>query len=182
MKDVVQRLKSGMPVNIDCNLSLRVMTKKDITEAYVAWLNDDEVVQFTEQRFHLTSAADVIAFIDKMALDPTQLMYGIFFDDQHIGNIKLGSINSQHRTADLSYLIGARKWWGKGIATLAIATITEIGFQQIGLIKICAGVYENNIASSKVLVKNGYSLEGRRKGQYVFKNSRIDALLYAKSK
>ena len=48
--------------------------------------------------------------------------------------------------------------------------------------KICAGVYENNIASSKVLVKNGYLLEGRRKGQYVFKNSRIDALLYAKNK
>ena len=85
-------------------------------------------------------------------------------------------------SANLSYLIGARKWWGKGIASLAIATITEIGFQQIGLMKICAGVYENNIASSKVLLKNGYSLEGRRVGQYVYKNKRIDALLYAKHK
>ena len=109
-------------------------------------------------------------------------MYGIFFDDRHIGNIKLGNINSQHQTANLSYLIGAKKLWGKGVASLAISTITEIGLQQIGLMKICAGVYENNIASSKVLVKNGYSLEGRRKGQYVFNNSRIDALLYAKNK
>ena len=117
-----------------------------------------------------------------MSENPTELMYGIFFDDQHIGNIKLGNINSQHQTANLSYLIGARKWWGKGIASLAIATITEIGFQQIGLMKICAGVYENNIASSKVLLKNGYSLEGRRVGQYVYKNKRIDALLYAKHK
>ena len=182
MKDVVQRLKSGMPVTIDGNLSLRVMAEKDITPAYVAWLNDNKVVQYTEQRFHQTTAGDVSTFIDKMAADPTQLMYGIFFDDQHIGNIKLGNINSQHQTANLSYLIGARKWWGKGIASLAIATITEIGFQQIGLMKICAGVYENNIASSKVLLKNGYSLEGRRVGQYVYKNKRIDALLYAKHK
>ncbi len=182
MRDIVQRLKSGIPVKILRNLSLRIMAKKDITDTYIAWLNDGEVVQYTEQRFHHTSADDVRAFIDKMAVDPTQLMYGIFFDDRHIGNIKLGNINSQHQTANLSYLIGARKLWGKGVASLAIETITEIGFQQIGLMKICAGVYENNIASSKVLVKNGYSLEGRRKGQYVFNNSRIDALLYAKNK
>ena len=48
--------------------------------------------------------------------------------------------------------------------------------------KICAGVYENNIASSKVLVKNGYLLVGRRVGQYVYQGRRIDALLYAKHK
>ena len=147
MKDAVETLKSGMSVSIDRHLSLRVMAEKDITSAYVAWLNDDEVVQYTEQRFHHTTEGDVKSFIDKMAADPTELMYGIFFDDLHIGNIKLGTINSQHQTANLSYLIGARKWWGKGIASRAIAAISEIGFQKIGLMKICAGVYENNIAS-----------------------------------
>jgi len=33
-----------------------------------------------------------------------------------------------------------------------------------------------------VLLKNGYSLEGRRVGQYVYKNKRIDALIYGKHK
>ena len=51
MKDVVQRLKSGMPVNIDGNLSLRVMAKKDITSAYVAWLNDDKVENIPSKDF-----------------------------------------------------------------------------------------------------------------------------------
>ena len=78
MKDVVQNLKSGMPVNIDGNLSLRAMADKDITLAYVAWLNDEDVMQYTEQRFHHTSKGDVRSFIDKMAADPTELMYGIF--------------------------------------------------------------------------------------------------------
>jgi len=78
MKDVVQKLKSGMPVNIFGNLSLRVMAEKDITSGYVAWLNDDEVLQYNEQRFHHTSAGDVRSCIDKMATDPTELMYGIF--------------------------------------------------------------------------------------------------------
>ena len=80
---------------------------------------------------HRKLAADVSTFIDKMALAPTQLMYGIFFDVQHIGHIKLASIKL------LIFLIGASKWWEKVIASLAIAAINEIGFQQIGLIKNC---------------------------------------------
>ena len=41
MKDVVQRLKSDVSVDIDRNFSMRVIAKKDITDAYVNWLNDD---------------------------------------------------------------------------------------------------------------------------------------------
>ena len=44
--------------------------EKDITSAYVAWLNDDEVVKYTEPRFYHTSAGDVRSFIDKMAENP----------------------------------------------------------------------------------------------------------------
>ena len=140
MKNAVQKLKSGMVVNIDRNLSLRGMAEKDITFAYVASLNDAKLVQYTEQRSHHTMAGDVKSFIDRMVADPTRLMYGIFFDDMRIGNIKLGTINSQQKTANLSYLIGAKKWWGKGIASVTIATISEIGSQKISLMKICAGV------------------------------------------
>ena len=47
MKDVVHKLKSGMPVNIDGNLSLRVMAKKDITSA----------VRESQARRHIVYAA-----------------------------------------------------------------------------------------------------------------------------
>ena len=66
MKDAVQTLKSGMVVSIDRNVTLRFMAEKDITSAYVAWLNDDEVVQYTEQKFYHTTAGNP-AYADKMA-------------------------------------------------------------------------------------------------------------------
>ena len=51
MKDVFPRLKSDMPINIDRNLLMCAMAQKDISSAYVSWLNDDEVAQYTEPRF-----------------------------------------------------------------------------------------------------------------------------------
>jgi len=65
---------------------------------------------------------------------------------------------------------------------MAIAAMIDLGFENIGLTKICAGVYENNLASARVLVKNKFVLEGRRVSQYVFENRRIDALLFARRK
>ena len=67
MKDVVQKLKPRVPVTIDDHLSLWVINEKGITSKHVAWLNDDEVGQYTERRFHRTAASNVRSFIDKMA-------------------------------------------------------------------------------------------------------------------
>ena len=58
--------------------------------------------------------------------------------------------------------------------------MTEIGFSQLNLVKICAGIYANNIASLRVLEKNGFVLEGVRKAQISYEGQRVDSLLYGK--
>jgi len=60
--------------------------------------------------------------------------------------------------------------------------MTKIGFSQLDLVKISAGVYANNIASSRVLEKNGFVLEGVRKVQYSYEDQHVDGLLYGKIK
>ncbi len=56
---------------------------------------------------------------------------------------------------------------GKGIVTKAVAMITGYGFNELGLIRIHTGIFEHNIASMRVLEKNGY------KKECVFKRSII---------
>ena len=144
-------------------------------------MNDLDVIRYTEQRFVKTTRCQIVAYIEKAAQSSSDLMYGIYENSEHIGTIKLGNINSRHLTADLSYLIGSKEHWGKGIASLAIAEMVKIGFNNLGLKKISAGVYENNGASIRVLEKNAFYLEGVRKAQFLYENNRIDALLYAKN-
>ena len=64
------------------------------------------------------------------------------------------------RTAEIGYWLG-EPFWGKGIATMAVAKMTDFAFSHFDLDRIQAEVFEWNPASSRVLEKAGYSLEGR---------------------
>ena len=49
--------------------------------------------------------------------------------------------------------------WSKGFATDAVTQICEIAFRELDLDKITAKVYERNIASIRVLGKNGFDFD-----------------------
>ena len=70
----------------------------------------------------------------------------------------------------------------KGLMTEAVKQICEIAFSELDIIRITGLVYEPNIASQRVLKKNGFSLEGRMKNA-VIKNGEIQNLcIYGKLK
>ena len=176
----LKSLKSASPLLLNDSISLQTIDAENISSAYVDWMNDHAVVRFTEQRFIETTKQDIRSYVQKMDKSLSDLLYGIYEDSAHIGTIKLGAINSWHKTATLSYLIGSKDHWGKGIASLVISKMTAMGFRDLELEKISASVYVNNKASARVLEKNEFRLEGVKKAQYLFEGQRVDALLYAK--
>ena len=60
---------------------------------------------------------------------------------------------------ELGYWVG-EPYWNRGIATKAIALITEHAFRELGLHRVEASVLVHNVASRKALEKNGFRLEG----------------------
>jgi [ribosomal protein S5]-alanine N-acetyltransferase len=180
MIETIAQLKSAPPFLISDRLSLQILNQSDISSPYIDWMNDRDVVRYTEQRFNLTTWDNTTFYINQMAESSVDLFYGIYQDGMHVGTIKLGAINALHKTADLSYIIGAKEYWGLGIASSSIEAMIEIGFSKLDLVKISAGVYANNIGSSRVLEKNGFVLEGVRKVQFLYEDQRVDGLLYGK--
>ena len=73
-------------------------------------------------------------------------------------NIKLGQINEYQKSATIGLAIGDKDFWGKGIATMAISLVTNYGFMDLELEKICAGCYEHNLGSKKAFLKTGYQV------------------------
>jgi [ribosomal protein S5]-alanine N-acetyltransferase len=152
---------------------LRPLLAEHVTHRYVAWLNDQEINRYLESRFETHTIDSVKAFVEDQHRNGLVLFYGIWIGrDQHIGNIKLGPVNHNHLTADVGFLIGERNYWGKGIASEAIALIVRYGFA-LGLKKITAGAYENNPGSIKALIRAGFQEEGVRRGQIEFESQRI---------
>jgi [ribosomal protein S5]-alanine N-acetyltransferase len=75
------------------------------------------------------------------------------------------------KSAEIGYWIG-EPYWGRGIATEAVRQLCLIGFQEMGFIRLFAGVMDYNPASMAVLEKNGFELEGIFKNA-IFKEGRV---------
>ncbi len=148
-------------------LTLRLVTEDDCGPTYVGWLADGDVHRYLETRFTEHTEDDIRAFVRDQLADPQSWLFAIVLTaaDRHVGNIKIGPINPQHRYADVSYFIGDRSCWGQGLATEAIGLVTQIGFERLDLNRCQAGLYSGNAASAKALLKNGYREEGRFRKQ-----------------
>ncbi|MEP0262903.1 GNAT family N-acetyltransferase [Dokdonia sp.] len=62
------------------------------------------------------------------------------------------------KSAEIGYWLG-EPFWNKGIMTKAIQKIVTYGFDELDLVRIFAGVFENNKSSQKVLEKAGFKFE-----------------------
>lgn len=124
-------------------------------------MNDPEINAFLESRFVEHGLDDLSRFVEAMAEDRLNLFLGIFLrdGDRHIGNIKLGPVNTHHARAEIGLLIGDRDCWGKGYASEAIAILTDFAFQTIGLRRVGAGAYAENEGSARAFEKAGYRRE-----------------------
>ena len=170
-------VKKKIKIKVNEKIFLKVLTLKDVTKPYVQWLNDYEITKFSEQKYLKHTLESTKNFVNKKYNSKNDLLFGIFFKDTHIGNIKLGPIKFDHMSAEVSYFIGIKKFWGKGIASKCVKTIVQLAMKDLGLKKINAGYYENNIGSAKVFEKCGFVVEGVRKSDIIFEKKRIDCVL-----
>ena len=160
------------------SMLLEPLTEADYSEEYLTWLNDEFVNRYLETRWEKQTEEKIKSFIRAIEMDHDCALYRIIVNNTHIGNIKLGPINWNNKYADIGYLIGNRNYWGKGLATEAVAMVTKFAFEELELNKCVAGVYLGNIASAKVLEKVGFTLEGCLKEQLNGSSGWEDHLLY----
>lgn len=94
-----------------------------------------------------------------------------------IGGFGFEGLHYGHRV-ELGYWLG-KPYWGQGIMTAVVRAASEYAFAQWNLVRVTARLFPSNIASARVLEKNGFQFEGlltkrlRKQGKF------IDAKLYA---
>ncbi len=135
------------------NIYLRTIDLEDCTPTYVNWLNDPEVNQYLETKWNEQTLESIRDFVNLQIKSVNSILFAIILgrDNRHIGNIKVGPINEHYRTADISYFIGDKALWGKGIATEAIGLVSDFSFEELELHKCEAGAYSVANGSWKAL-------------------------------
>lgn len=68
--------------------------------------------------------------------------------------------------ADIGFWIG-RRYWGRGLMSEVLPLAVRYGFEELGLDKIKAWTFEENVASKKVMEKCGFKKECVHKNAYI---------------
>ncbi len=161
---------------------LRPLRESDVGEEYLGWMRDPLAIQYLESRDQSQSLDTLRAFVRSMNDSRRDHMFGVFLvqGGEHVGNIKIGNVREPHRSADLGLIIGRRSAWGKGYGTEAIALVTRYAFEELGLNKLWAGMYAENLGSYHAFIKAGYREVGRFRRHILFNGRYIDSILVEK--
>jgi RimJ/RimL family protein N-acetyltransferase len=150
-----------------------------------AWFWHQVRSQETTQRFNPTGVLDLDRLKVQIAasnrdISSKQPVHRYFIkinSAEFAGVIAIRDIDWGSGVCDLGYLI-AEKHQNQGIATRAVALILEKAFAEGKLRKVKATTGVSNVASYRVLQKNGFSLEGCLKEELVVEGRLQDAYLW----
>ena len=102
----------------------------------------------------------------------------IVVDGQIVGSISVERMaEDQRNVGSIGYMI-LTLFWSQGIGTEAVRQICGIAFQELALERIIGEVFPENLASARVLEKNGFLLEETKLGAVVKGGKAIDVRVY----
>ena len=159
-------------------LNISILQVEQVTQSYVDWYSNQEVVRYSDNQYRKFSFDGQCSYVENCLQNDDVNLYGIFDDTTHIGNIVISGLSSHHRKAELTYVIGETNYWGKGVASFAIANMIQIAKEEFDLNKLYAGIASGNIGSGKVLQKNGFIIEGTRKQHLCYGGDFFDQVDY----
>jgi len=160
-------------------IRLREVRPSDADDRYYQWMNDPEVTSFLESRFYPVSVESLQQYVTDRQKDRDSVFLAIVdkSQDLHIGNVKLGPVEWIHRRAEIGILVGEKDLWGKGYATETIQLVVDYAFHVLGLHKVTAGCYANNLGSQRAFEKAGFKVEGNRRSHLLWNGQYVDLVL-----
>ena len=109
-------------------------------------------------------------------------LFGIVDGDELAGTIGVNNtIRGPLQSANIGYWID-RPRQGRGLATSAVAGVVEFAFGEAGLHRVEAGTLPDNIASQRVLEKNGFERIGLARRYLLIGGEWRDHILFQKTK
>lgn len=164
-------LPDALPVLTGGRVGLRAMREDDadIAAAFDIFSNA-EVMRYWSGA-PMTSLAEACAQIHRSngyLQDGEGLAWGIvrLADDHLIGTVNLFHFHAQNRRCEIGYAIG-RPHWGQGLASEALTLAIQYGFEALQLLRIEADIDPRNTPSERILVRQGFQVEGLLRERWV---------------
>ena len=171
-----------LPTLTTDRLILREVRMSD-APAFFIMRSDPEAMRYVRRPMAAT-LEDAEAFITRVqdgqrANTCAQWALTLKGNDECIGVIGPWRIDQENHRGELGYTL-ARALWGKGLISEAIATVVDHSFNNLGLHSLEAWVDPRNLASMRVLEKNGFVREAYFRENVFWDNTFSDSVVFSR--
>ena len=142
------------------NITLHTWTAND-RESLIALCNDVDRTFLSDRLPYPYTEADADWWLGMVAENDGKegVWRSIWADDQLIGSISVErEAGHEHNAGVIGYMI-LTPWWSKGIGTEAVRQMCGIAYRELAIDRIIGEVFPDNLASARVLEKNGFRLD-----------------------
>jgi len=158
------QIKLEKNYKINRQILLEKLSKKHITKL-TDYSQNDLFFKFMEyKKFTKNKQEKYLANKIKQNNFKDNFFFVINFENLPIGTLFLSRISLFANNFDLSYGLSP-KYWGRGIFSLILKKLL-IALKKQNINRIQAITRKDNLSSIKVLIKNGFVLEGKFKKYY----------------
>ena len=152
----------------------------DISDDYISWLNNLEVVRFSNQRFLHHTKESCIAYLESFSSNDNFFLAIREHDNNHMIGTMTAYFSPLHETVDIGLMIGDASQWGKGLGLDAWKTLMDYLLSECEVRKITGGTLLSNIGMVRIFERSGMHLEAVREKQQLFETEVMDELYFAR--
>jgi [ribosomal protein S5]-alanine N-acetyltransferase len=152
-------------------LVLREITEADAAGIFACFSNADVTQYYGQETLeNIEQAKGFVTFFSESYREKKGIRWGMELKRtrEFIGTIGFNALSLKHKRAEIGYELHPDHW-RKGYATEAITKVLDYGFNDLGLTRIGAVVFVENVASNQLLLSLGFEKEGVLK-KYMYQN------------
>lgn len=165
----------SLPIETD-RTKIMLFEKEDINKEYIGWLNNKDLMRYSNQRFITHTQQSSLAYMNSF-IDTSSVFAKVIEKDS---SLLVGTLtcyfDENHKVADIGLLIGRQ---GSGFGSEVFNRITKVLKQTKNVRKITSGALINNVAMIRIIENAGLTLECIKPRQEIYKNEETDVHYYA---
>ncbi len=159
---------------------LTTFIDSDITDIYIGWLNDKNLMKYSNQRFFHHDLSSCSEYLQSFSGTTNSFLK---ISDRRSG-VMIGTLtiyrNIFHGTADIGILIGDSNFSSKGYGFDAWSSVLNHLLYKEGTRKVTAGANELNLSMINLMIKSGMYLEATKFNQEIVDGCFTSLVFYAR--
>jgi len=160
-------------------LRISQFQRKDITKEYISWLNDKELMKFSEQRHYYHNLETCEAYL-KSFVESNNLFLAINKSNGKLIGSATIYYNMHNNIVDMGIMIGDKTVRGEGFGSEAWKAIADWVIQAMKPRKLTAGCMILNTPMIKLMKSIGMKSDGVKKEHYLINGKPVDIIYMAK--